>query len=235
MHDPWLWGLMVLNLPGDSEYLAFEQLVERAEKVEGVFRKAIEGTELVVAELRFAARKGSGESWKVEVCFDPGANYLVRRVSYRLVSGSKVEVQREETVRGFREVAPAVFFPERVDGRTESGGTLLRTRSAEFFDVEVNRPLAADAFRLSFPHGIIMSDSVRGVNYRVDEQGNQISKDFPTGKIPPPPMGEPSRARPGEESVEEPRSILHWLLPISLALLVVGGALAGWRRWRARR
>src|SRR5205085_2583892 len=88
------------------------------------------------------------------------------------------------------ECSPGLFFPERIIGGSEANGKPATTTIAELSDVRVNGPLPDGIFQLLYPHNIYLTDSIRGVIYRVDPQGNQLSEARPLGgRVPPPPVG----------------------------------------------
>jgi hypothetical protein len=232
--DPYQIGILVLNLPGTADFLTVERLAERATGKLRVDEKLVEGRKIIAIEMVFEPSKIQRDRWKLEVQFDPVVNFLVSRTIYTgfLETGTLV---RDESVQEFKEAAPGLFFPTRVVGRGEMSGKPWTSHVAEISDVEINRLLPGGIFDLRFPHGITMTDSIRGVTYRVDEMGNQISEAVRLGEVPPPSASDATvGAAVGSETKEEPQSLARWILPVSALLLFVTLIFAGVCRWKSK-
>jgi hypothetical protein len=204
--DAWACGLLALNVPDTTEYVPFEQLADRASRVVGVKRTVQHGQELVVVTLAFGAQRPGGSSSTAEVSFDPTVNYLVRGM--RITQPGTYTLVREYRVEEFAEPRPGIYFPKRSSGRVESAGTLFGTHEAAITLLRLNDPISEDHFRLQFPDGIVMTDSVQGTRYRIDAYGNPISDARPLFRGPAPPQvpDEPpaAAAPPGTETQAEP-------------------------------
>jgi hypothetical protein len=99
--------------------------------------------------------------------------------------------------------------------------------------ISINQPLPADIFRLRYPNGIFLTDSIRGTSYRVDPEGNPLSGEVPLGRNPPPSTVESAKPEHNSETTEEPRPWSRWIIPISICLILVGLALAVRRRMKS--
>lgn len=228
--DAYIRGLLVLNVPGTTECVPFEQLSERANRLLDARRITRDGKEMIRVRLQFEEPRKEKSAWKVEIDFDPSVNYLVRKTVYT----SAKNYVREDEVMQFKESAPGVFFPEKLTGRAGPSGKFDFEHSTTLSEIQVNRPLPEGIFRLRYPPGLYMHDTVRGTRYKIDSDGNRISPEEPRRKgkgTPPPPLAEePSRPRTATE--EEPRPWTRWILPVSSAILLVGLAAALVRRYR---
>jgi len=171
---------------------------------------------------------------RYQIWFDPEVNFLVRKLVGSITEADGRVYKGECLVHRFMELAPGLYFPEGV-GNLEEGVEL----TASFTNVLANRPIGAEAFRLSFPPGIVMTDFVRGTVYRVDPDGRDIgpvldARGKPitlTSAIQLPSVGGPGASN--GPTAEEPASWTVWLLPASLGWLLVSLALWIGRRWRA--
>lgn len=222
--DAWARGLLVLNVPGTINCLPFERLVEKATRLKRAEWKTVEGNKLAMIELVIPQANSPADSWDVQFYFDPNVNYLVRKEVYSL--GSYV---REQEVVQFKESAPGLFFPEQVSGRSKDS-----TSSTLLSEIRVNQPLPAGVFNFRYPHGVYLSDGIKGVSYRVDIEGNPISAATPHARGPLPPRSDAESSTLRTETEEEPRSLTRWILPFALVILASAGVVAVIRRWRAR-
>lgn len=228
--DPADRGLLVLNVPNTTDSIPFEQLVEKATRLKKIERKSVHGKEMIVVQLFFDRSGDVNRAWNIEIYFDPGVNYLIRKVVYSVAS--KGGYIREEEVQNFKEFGSGVFFPEQAVGRSENQGKQYSTNTSKLTDIKVNQPLPRDIFRFRYPQGVFMADKIRGCEYRIDAEGNPISKEVPFGRGDPPPIKEGDAQSAGTETQEEPRPASRWILPISLGILIVGGVAAFLRRRR---
>jgi hypothetical protein len=135
----------------------------------------------------------------------------------------------------FKECSPGVFFPEQEVGRSYNHGTEHTSSTTEVSDLRVNEPLPKDIFRLTYPRGVILSDTIRGTQYRVDSQGNMMSKETPMGREAPPPDQTRTESEWATETQEEPRSAVRWILPVSFGIVTVAGVAAFVQRRRTKR
>lgn len=225
--DAWEAGLLVLNSPGTIWAVPFERLVTDASLCRRIERRRINGKEMIAAELFFDQSKDREGSWIVEVFFDPAANFLVRKTIYTMVGG---DLRREAETSEFQECAPGVFFPRTIAGTTEASGKVWATHSTKITDVRINERIPAEMFILRYPHGVVLTDDIRGTSYRVDRDGNPISKENALARIAPPPLAATSAAAPRTETHVEPESWTRWILPLSVAGLAFACLLLVLRR-----
>lgn len=231
--DPFVRGLLVLNLPNTIDCMPFEELVERATKFKKAKRERVNGKELIVVQLIFDTPKESKPTlpaWTVDIYFDPAVNYLIRQVIY-----TEQNYRREDEILEFKEHQPGLFFPELTAGRSQvlPSEAKYSEHKTKFSDIQINQPLSKDFFNFKYPHGVFLSDSIRGCEYRVDADGNQISQATPLGREPPPPGNAGDVKHDfGAETQTEPRTLSHWILPISFGILIAGGVAAFLRRRR---
>jgi len=146
-------------------------------------------------------------------------NYLVRKAIYSIPGSS---FRREDEIVKFLEIAPGIFFPVEAIGTSPPDSR----SKAKLLEIKVNQPLPPSIFKFSYPRGVYFGDSITGTQYRVDSEGNAISKKTPLGTPPPPPAGELPQVGQGMESQGEPESITRWILPVSVMVLVLAGGFA---------
>lgn len=227
--DPYVRGLLVLNLPNTTDYVPFEELVERATRLITSERKRVGGKDLITIQLFFEQSKKDEPAWTVDILFDSTVNYLIRQVAY-----TESNYRKEEEVLEFKEYQPGLFFPVQADGRSQilPGEAKLTEHKTKFSNVQINQPLPKNIFYFRYPHSVIVGDAIRGCEYRVDAEGNQISQETPYGREPPPPGNDWDAQAFGTETHEEPRPWSHWIITISFGILITGGVAAFLRRRR---
>jgi hypothetical protein len=223
----WVKALVLLYGP-QGDWLTFDELLNKPHRVNEVKRITENGAELIYVHL-------THDRARLEVWFDPQVNYLMRRLTthtFRAGSSKARETKTESVVTRFRELAPAVFFPEQTEQRTPSenpsAGTAITVN--DFHEMIVNQPVAAEVFKVRYPPGIEVRDSIQGRAYSVQRDGEL--KEIPgrtLSKIGPLPLITES------QTTEEPRPATRWILPVSLAILGVAGIAWVWRRSRRGR
>src|SRR5262249_41616376 len=152
-------------------------------------RRSVEGKDFVAVQLFFDARKPDDMSWMVTVFFDPQVNYLVRKVTRDAMPGAKIRSHRDQEVVQFIEGDRSVFFSERVlshDNLNE--GQMVTDSTTVISGIRLNQPLPIDIFHIHFPASIYMTDTIRGVTYRIDAEGNPVSAEIPISNQPPSPI-----------------------------------------------
>jgi hypothetical protein len=169
----------------------------------------------------------------ITVSVDPAANYMIRRVEMnpKEIAGyhSVIEVNR------FKEHAPGVYFPEQVTVLRKHGDAAPSTEIIKFTDVVVNSPIPASLFTLKFPHGIYVTDRIEGRKYRVNENGQPIG---PKTEIPvaaSPPIVPPVQDYLLTETKTEPPRTGWWILPASVGIVTLAGAILAIRKWKSTR
>jgi hypothetical protein len=223
--DPWSAGLLALNVPGSIEYVPLEELVARANKTSARRRTSKDGREQITLQLRFdpGTERGAA-SWTVDINLDPAVNYLVRSVVY-LGTGQKT-LLREWEVTGFKESAPGIYFPEGANAQAgPPGGPPFSKHTFVISEVVINKGIAKERFHLSFPDGIVLTDSIRGTSYRVDAGGRRISAESPLPSSSPTPAIQTAEAMKSESSAE-PKSVSGYILPAALVVLIAATAIA---------
>jgi hypothetical protein len=230
--DPFVRGLLVFNPPNTSDFVPFEELVERATKLKKVERKQAGGKGLIMVQLFFDKSKKSDVPINVDIYFDPDVNYLVRQVTYNFLNPN---YRWDDEVLDFKEHQPGLFFPEQMAGSSQWLTNKVKgdDNTTRFSEVQINQPLPRDIFNFKYPHGVSLRDNIRGSEYRVDADGNPISQQIPYVHEPPPPASAADAPIPGTETQEEPQSATRWILPISVGILIVGG-VAAFRQRRRR-
>jgi hypothetical protein len=228
--DPWVSGLLVLNVPGTVDYVPFEDLLGHCAKPAKCRKKEIDGKETIIATMVIATmvKDGKGNDFppcEIEVRFDPSHNYLVNKAVY-----SWPGYTCEDTVAEFVEAAPGLYFPSRMSGKSDSEGRPYSESGTLFSEIRVNQPLPDDIFTLKYPDGAFVADDIRHTKYRVDPSGNRTSNETELARVQPLPSQSTSPEFTSE-STEEQRSLHNWILPISLGILVVA-AVIGYLRWR---
>jgi hypothetical protein len=213
--------------------LPFQEYARAANRIGKTERRTVDGRELYAVQLYFDPKDAQGAPWLVEVSFDPQVNYLIRKFMRETRSGAKFKSHGEEQVVKFAEVAPGLYFPERIEGRDNLGdGQHITTTTAVISDTKINQPLPEGIFQLRFPPGTYMADSLRKSSYRVDQDGNPISpEEHLIDEIPP-----PARNASASEldTREEPRSWSRWIAPTGVVIVAFGLILGAIRRWRSR-
>jgi hypothetical protein len=227
--DPMFHGLLKLvadaqkgaGLVCFDDFMSYKpHTLRRAERVSEGSR------ELIVLKLEFAP-----DSW-AEYYFDPAVNHLLRKIKSSHVVGtgpSAFTMDGSTEVLRFREGAPGVFFPEEVVYNRVGNGKPLGTERFVFRDLRVNQPLPPGALDVDPPKDAMIDDAIQGKRYNVGADGKQVGESQPLA-MPGPPLGAVLRT----ETREEPRSWSAWILPASLGLLGVAGALWLVRKWRGR-
>ena len=229
--DAWVRGLLVLNLPESGRSVPFETFVDLASKVEGVTKRTEQGREVLEVSLRFDPSNNRQRTWRVEIQFDPSLNYLVRKISHSIIGGP--QFTRTEEVVQFKDCGQGIFFPEHIVGTSQTGEDNNGKSDSVLSDIRVNLPIGDEAFKLQFPKGTILTDSIRGTYYRVDADGTPLTKERELKARPSPSNSSDDSSQPVyvAETKEEPKPwFSSWLPWVSGALIVIGLALAVHRR-----
>jgi hypothetical protein len=156
-----VWSRALFYLP--HERLTLDEILGRDHTV----LDASKGTGGGKKWLRVDFRSSKGFHYKVRL--DPEVNYLIDRVDsiYTRIDPDKpTEVRSEFVVTSFKEVLPAVFFPETIVSKQFARGRLEVTHTIEITDIRLNQQPAAGSFDLVFPPGTYVTDKIRGTTYR---------------------------------------------------------------------
>jgi hypothetical protein len=226
--EPWRFALFKFRpLPADD--LTFEDLLAKPYKLHGAERIG------KLIHVHIACQVSEKDNREFEFWFDPDVNYLVRK---HILRGPNFEI--DVKVERFTEPRQGVFFPALVRAEHRNEGKVVHAETAVFSNVRINESLPADAFRFQFPPGILVYDHIKNELHKTDANGNPIL----------PPIDKQGQqlslvnvAHDNEEpetkirqvTQEEPRNWTRWLLPISLALLVVAVSLFVIQKARVRR
>lgn len=224
-----VWSKALLTFYGPkASVLTFEELLARPHKLTQV-KHVTEGERaLVYVDL-------THEKARLELWFDPAVNYLVRKLIMRTPppEGDGVALQRADyVVARFKEVAPAVFFPEQVDVKIFAEGRLVLTTTNTLSDFLVNQPLPPDVFTVRLPPGVEVTDSIEGKVFIVGADGRLSvvpGKQVATSPaLPASAAGSTWQTQTQTESLP----LTRWILPSSVVVLVLAVVLWCVRRWR---
>jgi len=218
--SPWSDALCCMSDGGKRGNVTFTEFVQNHKRdIKAVRRSSEGGTRQETIEFRFPDATCA-------VHLDPSANYMVKKTERK--SDSPTGYSSSAEVSAFKEIAPGVFFPERVVVKRFVNGAAGSDEVFTFYDVVVNQPIADNVFDLKFRHGIRITDRIDGKKYKVNETGVPISEKVPISYASPPPIA-PAEL-PLTETQEEPSRSGWWLLPASIGLLSVAGCV-----WLLRR
>lgn len=230
--DVWTYGL--LTFFGREKFrVSFDELLTQPHEIHSVKRVQEDGRELVYVDLSHGrARLG--------IWFDQQVNHLVRKMQIETIGAKDEKLRSVQNVVSFKEAAPGIYFPERVETRDKTGNRAAASMSVTFSNIHINEPLPPDIFKLKFPSGVFVSDLIQGKILKTnskgepklqatDGQGNPLSL---SGAAPI-----PLAAKQGERhrvTQEETQSFTRWLLPISLGILASAALLWVLGKWRRR-
>jgi len=229
--DPWGAGLLKLPCGPNSWPLLLDDLLKRPHRLESVERAPDENRESIVVSISVEVAPDTPGQFIIS--FDPQLNYL----AYKLVGKfpqsptTKAEVRRETTVLSFREVNRAIHFPEHAETKFYEGGKLVNHVDFRFEEIRINEPLTKETFELAIPANAEVFDSIQNRHYKLDGDGNVVGE-VDTVSGPPMPPGEAPVAMTA--STAEPSPATWWILPGSIAVLLVGLGLLIYRGWRTR-
>jgi hypothetical protein len=232
--DVWALGLLSFFGP-EFTWVSLDDLLAKPHQLRKVKRS--QERDRVFFYLDLTHEKGRLELW-----FDPQVNFLVRRLVLTSNFPGAGEKRAENEVVRFKEVAPAIYFPEQVELQVYKDAKVESKRSVTFSNIRVNQPLPAEVFRLRFPDGVNLVDSIQGRMYKVDAEGREIGPardekgaELHLAKSPPFPADTSQQANL-TQTQEEPQPaaerLAHWVVLLSLVILASAGGL--WLRWRKR-
>ncbi|VTS07620.1 unnamed protein product [Tuwongella immobilis] len=219
-------ALLVVNVPGTSTFLPLEDLVTEAERVEKRWSTEQNGTKQTTIRLKMKQGNGESEQWRVDVTLDSQINQLIRHVSYYYGGSSpeKSMFRRDETVEKTVELKKGVLFPTEISGSSGGGEQIgYNPKKTTISDIKLDRRFSKQDFVMRYPAGILMTDSLQGTSYKIDETGKPISKPVTLGEVPPPPSAESTRRDVLMVSQEgESSSISFIVILISIGVILVG-------------
>ncbi len=173
------------------------------------------------------------------IVIDPDANYMIRSIKSTFIvpyaSGNSSTQTTSQEVTEFTEVIPGLFFPKKTTLIQIVDGKQVATSVAQFSDVKINSPIDPKTIEPQYPPNTLVSDRIKGLEYKVDESGRQIGQAVPletraAGIVTASTAQEYSTA-----TLEEPRRDGWWLLPAGLATFCVVLAVMAIRYGRANR
>jgi hypothetical protein len=225
--DVWDHALLLFQgPPPNSGLMTFDRLLETKTQVKKVDRQHENGRELIVVRLE--------HEWAVlTIMFDPQLNWLVRKYTYAtIVDKPETRTRSEFEVVQFRELASGMYFPVHIKGRhlRVQSNRVMYTQQTTLSDIRINHRIPDDTFHIPLPDGTVVEDLIQGKKYTVDGKGNPVGpmKDLAEMKTPS------RHVTPRSQTLEEPKSITEWILPVSAVVLVVGLGLGAYRRWKSR-
>jgi hypothetical protein len=210
---------------GSGELVTFNEMLNKKYELRQVKRVKEDGRELIYVDLVF-------DNKRFGLSFDPQVNYLIRKTVEGSAKGWEQDHGELEVVR-FKEVAPAIYFPEEIRMRGYRKGQQIAAGVRTFADIRINQPLPPGTFEPHLPPGTEVSDFDQGKVFKVDAQGKFIEL---KGRRRPVNMPVSEAAvvsgTPRTATRTEPELMTRWLLPVSVLLLLLGAA--GWviRKYR---
>jgi hypothetical protein len=198
--------------------ITFDQFAGSHQKELRSIRRLTEGgVTLIAVEFKLP-------NWTCTMFLDPAANYMVRKAWTQ--NDAEDGYHSGAEVTRFRQATPGVYFPEEVISKRRNAGRDQPDEIHTFRNVVVNQPIPASTFDLKFRHGIQVRDRIEGKKYPVNEAGIPIGPKVPLAAT----VVTPIDTQPRSATQQEPRSAGWWVLPTSVGLLCVAGAL-----WYVRR
>jgi hypothetical protein len=220
--DAWSYGL--LTFYGADKYrVTFDELLAQPNTLRAARRVTDAGRELVYVDL-------SHKRARQEIWFDPDKNYLVKKLILS-VDQPPAKERVESVVVKYLEASAGVFFPEQVESRWSEGSESGAVQTAKFTNIVINHPIAPETFSLRFPAGILVLDGIQGKVMKTDSNGMPTLRATDSGGEPLKlTTVSPIRASAGSGSDMRPteserRPWTDWLLPVSVAVVCISGAL----------
>lgn len=218
--DAWQLGMLKLCGPQGCP-LALNELLEGPHQLGSVKGETQNGREFVVVGLTIEVIPNEFADY--EFWFEAQRNYLASKRTRR-----HGEQRGETKVLSFREVAPTIFFPEKVETTSHNKNKLVHHQIVEFSNIRVNETLPERIFELTIPPGAFVRDEILDKEYSVDAGGKETGQAKALAKVMPLPIGS---SHP-QATTEEPKPLSRWILPGSLGMLGVAVAFWLFRRWR---
>lgn len=222
----WIWYDLLVSHPGPNpvERFPFHGLLNEPHKLLGVVRDE--------ADTRVSLSHAGGQ---LDLWFAPGHGGLVRKRVWRPV---RSELAYEWAVAAFIEPERGVFLPSAVEHRIIRNGVAVEVRQLNLADVQVNRPLPANSFRipdlteltftaldLSMP---LVGQPTRTIQYKVDADGyrKEVVAERPTpsaGVVLRPIGGGPNTAIVDPQTEKPLAPWWVWGGLVSLGIVVAAG------------
>ena len=187
-------------------------------------------------------KETNGNTKPIDIWLDPAANYMVCKIESRETARGK-EWSGSGEVAAFAEPQPGVFFPSRIVNKQFADGTLVTQSSYDLTGIEVNLPLAPDAFKVKYINGMKVLDHIQDKIYIVDGEGRNIGgsdrrmshSNAPPRTVKPEELSQAKPSEPqGQVSEAEAPSSARWVILASILILVAAGVTWVIRARRAR-
>jgi hypothetical protein len=233
--NPWLFGLLSFIGPGSIGAFTLEELLANPEfSLASVQESA--GKDGRIISVRLVHSRGF-----FLIDFAEKNNYLANRAEYSIANG---KIKSIHTVHGFSQPSSGCYYPENVILENYVDGKLRETVRTFIKITSLDFPNKNSTMRLSIPAGTTCQDILRNEIYKVDGDGNRVGalldpKNKPISSASQPIVSisdaklNQGNLSPLGQSVSEPISWVSWILPVSLACLilacVVGLKLRTWK------
>lgn len=237
--DPKQYALFSLTRPLSVELAPVEDLIRASRKAGAAMEHDDAGKKWFVIDLEFDVMHAHApvphpQIWRYRIWLDPDHGYLVARARRFRDMQDMSKLDCEFRVLKFRAHDQGVWFPEKTVYVVHEDGKKVFEEATTFYEVKVNDKLSAADLRIRFPQGTLVYDYIANGRYRVDENGQQITKTEPLDpelnlavKIPSEKPHTPGKGPTPTSRSEAASPWVWWLVP-SLLLLVVG-AILYWR------
>ncbi len=176
---------LVQNLWADALFVLFKkkgvtllELLEDATKIRSL--ETLRDGQHVLYRLTVDV-SDSGSKQQLVIDVDRRHNYLVTRLAEEDLPAEKGSIRSEIKALTFREVAPGIYFPMKLERRAYSLGpdnkqNLLSTIEVRFETVTVNETIDPDRFELTLPPGTSVVDYRDNTSYLIGPDGRPTDK-----------------------------------------------------------
>ena len=170
----WHFGILFEHPSRDHYFMRFHELVQQPHRLRRVERlPATPDGKAGDVRVELEHDVGVYEFW-----FSPSHNYLIRkRIEYPI---GQPHLHYEQEVVEFAEPNPGQFFPVRIDWRLFENDVLKTHSRRTLTDIQLNRPIPAEAFRIPGIDGGWCEDVNLKAGFRVDADGYRVGKPQPT-------------------------------------------------------
>ena len=151
-------------------HLPFHQLLEQPHTLTAVERTP-SPDDGRPSEIRVELKTRGG---RYEFWFSPTHNHLIRKRVWHPFDEAKH--RHEAEVTAFAEPNPGQFFPAVIEFRASDSGELRQHNRRVVSEVQVNRPIPADHFRIPNIAGQVCKDHTLNRSYQVDADGYRVGE-----------------------------------------------------------
>jgi hypothetical protein len=224
-----IWAKALFAFTGpQAEIHTLDGLLRQPHRLRSIAHVMNEGRDLIHLDLSHA--KARLEFW-----FDPTVNFLVRKYVIHGEKESSGKTQEwHTTVTSFREVGSGQFFPERIESRVLHDGETVVQATTAFTEMRLDARITPADLKPKYPAGVEILDSVEGKVFITDAKG--VPKVAPGKHLAiVGPMPASASREVMTQTLEEPGSIIAWIAPISVGILLLAGIgylLRRYRGWR---